>query len=575
MTFSDLSPFANHLWQSTLFAAVAWVLTLTLRKNRAAVRYWLWLAASVKFLIPFAWVARLGARFAWPATQVDGTARIPVLAEQIGQPFQVLQPAALAAAAAPAAHLWPAVLLVFWICGMAVGVVFWIRSMWRMGGILREAKALDLNLPIPVKATPERMEPGVFGIWRPKLLLPEGITERLTPGQLKTILAHELCHVHRWDNLTAAIHMLVETIFWFHPAVWWIRTRLVEERERACDEGVMRLGSEPRVYAESILEVCEFYLSAPVALTAGVTGGELKKRIEGIMGNRFGLKLGFGKRALLATAALATLILPLALGAIRAGAQTDPAGAQPRFEVASIKPIDPDVPGKVGLDIYPGGRLVIPRAPLKSLVATAFHLSYWQISGGDAWTADDLYNIEAKPPEDMRRSIKNLRHTWFDIEDERLREMLQALLIDRFQLQYHGETKTGNVYLLERSGKTLRLRSSTVPSDPSEGDRPFGGIGFGSIGYAGGQWVLYNVSMPQLAKFASDYHLHVPVLDRTGLSGPFDYRQAVPDDEPAYSGPAHTQSFMNMVSTVGLKLERSKGPVEILVIDKAERPSAN
>lgn len=221
--------------------------------------------------------------------------------------------------------------------------------------------------------------------------------------------------------------------------------------------------------------------------------------------------------------------------------------------------------------------MVIPGVEMRSLVATAFHLSYWQVSGGDAWTTKDRYNIEAKPPEDMQGSIRNLRHTWFDIEDERLRKMLQALLIDRFQLKYHRETKTGDVYLIERNGTTLRLRSSEVPSsgaDPSEGNNPYG-IGFGSIGYAGGQWVLYNTSMPQLAKFASDFYLHVPVLDRTELSGPYDYRQAVPDDEPAYSGASHEVSFLNMFSAVGLKLVRSKGPVEVLVIDKAEKPSPN
>src|SRR5207248_85927 len=103
--------------------------------------------------------------------------------------------------------------------------------------------------------------------------------------------AHELRHVHRRDNLTATIHMLVETLFWFHPAVWWIRTRLVDERERACDEGALRMGSEPHVYAEGILKVCEFYLGAPAACGSGISGGALRRRIEDIMEGRFGVKL--------------------------------------------------------------------------------------------------------------------------------------------------------------------------------------------------------------------------------------------------------------------------------------------
>ena len=85
------------------------------------------------------------------------------------------------------------------------------------------ANRLAMDAPIPVMSAPGRFEPGIFGIWRPVLLLPEGITERLSPAQLEAIVAHELCHVRRRDNLTGAIHMVVETIFWFHPLVWWIR----------------------------------------------------------------------------------------------------------------------------------------------------------------------------------------------------------------------------------------------------------------------------------------------------------------------------------------------------------------
>jgi beta-lactamase regulating signal transducer with metallopeptidase domain len=78
-----------------------------------------------------------------------------------------------------------------------------------------------------------------------------------------TWLICELCHVRYRDNLTAAIHMFVETVFWFHPLVWWMGMRMVRERERACDEEVLRRGSEPRVYAEGILSVCELYVESP------------------------------------------------------------------------------------------------------------------------------------------------------------------------------------------------------------------------------------------------------------------------------------------------------------------------
>ena len=79
--------------------------------------------------------------------------------------------------------------------------------------------------------------------------------------------------------------------------------------------------------------------------------------------------------------------------------------------------------------------------------------------------------------------------------------------------------------------------------------------------------------MPQLAKFAADNILHAPVLDRTELSGSFDYKQPQPDAEPNYSD--NSDSFLRFIPELGLKLERGKGPVEIFVIDHAAKPSPN
>ena len=89
------------------------------------------------------------------------------------------------------------------------------------------------------------LEPGILGIFHPVLLLPAGISERLNNEQLDAILMHELCHVRRHDNVAAALHMLVEALCWFHPLIWWIGRRLVDERERACDEEVLKLGTDP------------------------------------------------------------------------------------------------------------------------------------------------------------------------------------------------------------------------------------------------------------------------------------------------------------------------------------------
>jgi bla regulator protein blaR1 len=141
-----------------------------------------------------------------------------------------------------------------------------LREWLRMRAIVRAGLPLTIDLPIRVVSTPERIEPGVFGIVRPVLLLPEGIAGRLTQPQLEAIIAHELCQVRRRDNLTAAIHMLVEAIFWFHPLVWWLGVRLIDERERACDEEVLQAGRQAKVYAGSILKGLRVLLRITVSL---------------------------------------------------------------------------------------------------------------------------------------------------------------------------------------------------------------------------------------------------------------------------------------------------------------------
>jgi uncharacterized protein (TIGR03435 family) len=128
------------------------------------------------------------------------------------------------------------------------------------------------------------------------------------------------------------------------------------------------------------------------------------------------------------------------------------------------------------------------------------------------------------------------------------------------------------VYLLERNGKPLALRPVEFPAagaDPSPD--PYS---FGSIGYVRAKWGIFATSMPQLAKFASDFVLHVPVLDRTELSGRFDYTQRWPDAEPKYEGD-QSGSFRSYLQEAGLKLERGRGPIETFVIDHAAKPSPN
>ena len=226
-----------------------------------------------------------------------------------------------------------------WALGfLGISGAWWIR--WRrIRDAVHAGSPLRLEIPIRAISSPTSLEPGVFGVLRPVLLLPEGIFDRLTPPQVEAILAHELCHVRHRDNLVAALHMFVETVFWFHPLVWWVGKRIVEERERACDEEVLRLGSEPRVYAEGILNICKLYMEAPLVCVSGITGADLKKRIHQIVSAGAVCQLSWRRKFLLAAAGLAALAWPLAVGIMNAPAGHAQSADSPplKFEVASVK----------------------------------------------------------------------------------------------------------------------------------------------------------------------------------------------------------------------------------------------
>ena len=302
---------ANHLWQSTLFVALAWLVTLALRRHDARVRYWLWAAASLKFFLPFSWLIGLGALAEWRTA--------PIVAQPAATfVMQEILAAPLVYDAVPQVpedtNIGRWIVLVVWLAGTA-GVLFWWGRHWRpLRSALRSATQLLLGpafaeataggpdcdgRELTVMSSPSAFEPGVVGILRPVLLFPEGLVDRLAPAQLDAILAHERAHVRSHDNLLAVVHMAVEAIFWFHPLVWWIERRMIDERERACDEAVIRAGKRPADYVEGILAVCRWSLESPVMCVSGVSGSDLRTRIEAILTNRLGRRLRMTERVLL------------------------------------------------------------------------------------------------------------------------------------------------------------------------------------------------------------------------------------------------------------------------------------
>jgi len=325
-----LTEILNHLWQSTLFAIAIAALAAMLRRHGAHVRYWLWWAASAKFLVPFSLLTLFGS-----ALREAGAPRFELAA----------WPPALDVLAAPmpAAPFWTPFLVAVaavWGLGFLVVAAVWMLRALKVRALLRRSEPYTRAKPAraaggpAVRTVPDLLEPALVGIVRPVLLVPRSIAEHLTQPQLDAVLEHELAHWRRRDNLTAATHMLVEAMFWFHPLVWWLGARLVEERERACDEAVVRAGHDGRTYAEAILNVCERYVASALKCAAGISGADLKRRVVEIARNRAMSELSIRSKIALASVAACTFAVPVIFGAAAQG------GAEPRPLVR----IAPDYP---------------------------------------------------------------------------------------------------------------------------------------------------------------------------------------------------------------------------------------
>ena len=455
-----ISELANHLWQSTLFAVAVGLLTLMCRKNHASVRYWLWFSASVKFFIPFTLLMALGDRLEWAsrAPQIATPAVSATLA-QVSRPF-VVDPVigSLSVPEAPRGFDWFAVaILAVWVAGIIAMTVVRFR-MWRQirAAVRASSPWTIASLPMPagvdVRSTPGVMEPGVVGLWRPVLLVPSGIEDDLTPRQLAAVLTHELCHIRRRDNVTAAVHMIAEAVFWFHPLVWWIGSRLVDERERACDQEVLRTCGEPQTYAEGIVNVCRRYVEMPLACVSGVSGANVKNRIRDIMTNRTIAKLSVAKKVVLAGVGAMAVVAP-----IFAQSVPRPSAAELRFEVASIKRNNGDAQQMIVLQRFlPGGGFEGINVTLGSVIRLAYGLQDFQMVGGPKWVDTDRFDIQVRGPQGATESEAPRR--------------LQSLLAERFALKAHRETRDHPIYalVLARADRSLgpRLRRSQI--DPEK-----------------------------------------------------------------------------------------------------------
>ena len=622
----------------------------------------------MKFLVPFAALARIGSYLGARTAVATSQPALGAFVDVISQPFQPFsQPAAPIApvltapspGTAVAIALW--LLLSFWVAGSLWLFVMSITRWRQVKATVREADAVHegpevialrraerragASTPIALVASESSFEPGVFGITRPILLWPRRLSAHLADSQVETILAHEVSHVRRRDNLFAALHMAVEVVFWFHPLVWWLGGRLVDERERACDEDVIAQGHAREAYAESLLETCRLSVEAPLACVSGVTGADLRRRLEWIMRSHAIDALTSWRKALLAAVSVMAVAVPIAFGVVNAprvfaqseASQPDEVfrirreiemrlqledfrqradaarrqaagrlavGARPAFDVASVKPNRAD-DGRISMMRSPGGGWEATNVTLGLLVRVSYQLQDSQIVGGPTWLFSDRFDLQGKGTAPG--------------PDGTFMEKVQSLLADRFELAVHTETRELPMYALTLSRRDGTLGSQLHPSSfecaspsragnadgpppppppppaPSSGgpavglgalanvERPRCGMRISPRGMLAG-----GLTMSQLARSLSQI-VGTIVVDKTGLVGNYDWdlgyapdhsmvgRSDFPPPPPGAGTPVIKGSsiFTALQEQLGLKLDAETGPIEVLVVDRAEKPADN
>jgi uncharacterized protein (TIGR03435 family) len=282
------------------------------------------------------------------------------------------------------------------------------------------------------------------------------------------------------------------------------------------------------------------------------------------MSGRAVLRLDARRKIGLALAGAAALAVPFVVGIMDAPArgQSSDVAAQakvitvPQFDVASIKP---HRSGTISFSMRPtpGGGLVYTNVTLRDCIQAAYGVRDDQISGGPGWICSDRFDIVAKAAS--------------PVPDSQVMLMLRSLLEDRFKLTIHRDTKTLPLYRLVVAKGGPKVHEVEEGETSIRGDR--------------GKLTAQKISMRQLADFLAR-RLNAKVIDSTGLNGVFDVRlDWTPDanettgkptfgpaEQPTTTGPS---LFTALQDQLGLRLQADKGPAEVIIIDKAEKPSEN
>jgi uncharacterized protein (TIGR03435 family) len=595
----------DFLWQGALVGLIAWAVLVALQGRSANARYAVACAAlGILTVLPLATVIAFAASAASVdnavATASSGIPRpapVPQTMLPIGMVSDSPRVAWLALVQLWALPVWSAGVVLF---SLRLALAWWQAARLRRSGgspdpeaaalVAKLAQRIGVRRRVRLLVSSVAAGPAVVGWLRPAVLLPPAAAMGLTPQQLEAVLAHELAHVRRHDYLVNLLQVVVETLFFYHPIVWWISKQIRTERELCCDDIAVRASGDPVGYARALTTLARRQLD-PSGLAAAATGGPLMQRVQRLVGGtpaENGLSRAPGAVALALAAACVVLNMDWVQGFAEMQTAEDA-----RFEVASVKR-DARNDGLIS-DRLQNGRWTAMGYTVADVIRTAYGVQEYQIVGGPGWINSDKFDIAAKAPDDMPPAAPGA-------VPSRHQLMVRALLADRFNLAVHKETREMPVFALVmarpdgRLGPQMRRSQddctpeavrARAQAPPAGGGNPWTRVSCGtSVGpgliSAGGR------TMPQIATAFSRLtntgsSLNRLVVDRTGLAGTYDLElRFTPENvPPAAAGipglpaidPNGPSIFAAVQEQLGLKLDAQRGPVEVLVIDRVEPPT--
>jgi beta-lactamase regulating signal transducer with metallopeptidase domain len=348
------------LVQSSLLIIVLLGLELILRKRvRAVLRYWLWMLILVKLVLPTTLSAPTGLGY-WLSDRMPGflgtkssvaeeSAAMPPVAEtvkatRIPEVIVYTSPRSFAntrpiddnpregAVAATWSLSWQGAVFLAWLAEVIAMTLLLVQRMFFVRGLVAQSKEpsdamvdmlercreqVGIRRAVRLRLSPVSASPSICGLFRPTILVPEALSNKLDARQLKSILLHELAHIKRRDLWVSFIQTVLQIVYIYNPLLWVANAIIRKIREEAVDEMVLvAMGEQAEDYPQTLLSVSKLAFSRPALSLRLIGVAESKKalirRIEYIAGRPFPKKAKIGITGLIAVAIIAAILLPMA-----------------------------------------------------------------------------------------------------------------------------------------------------------------------------------------------------------------------------------------------------------------------